>query len=74
MSILARPSVAAFAAKTLQRVVGLAARSGKAGPSPYERLAEFPGNSHEITIPTRSHRLVPSSISPPPAARLQRST
>ena len=52
MSILARPAVAAFAAKSLQRVVALAARSGKLGPSPYERLAEFPGTSHEITIPT----------------------
>ena len=52
MSILARPAVAALAAKALQRVVALAARSGKAGASPYDRLTEFPGTSHEITIPT----------------------
>jgi acetyl esterase/lipase len=52
MSILARPAVASLAAKTLQRVVALAARSGKMGPSPLDRFAELPGNSHEITIPT----------------------
>ena len=52
MSILARPAVAAFAAKTFRGVVSLAVRSGKAGPSPYDRLTEFAGTSHEITIPT----------------------
>jgi acetyl esterase len=75
MSILARPAVSAFAAKTLQRVVSLAARSGKAGPSPYGRLAEFPGTSHEITIPTsvapaRAVVYVPSTGSPAPAVHV----
>ncbi|MDX6234184.1 MAG: acetyl esterase [Nocardioidaceae bacterium] len=75
MSILARPAVAAFAAKTLQRVVGLAARSGKAGPSPFDRLAEFPGNSHEITIPTsiapaRAVVYLPATGGPAPAVHV----
>ena len=52
MSILARPTVAAFAAKTFRGAVYLAVRSGKAGPSPYDRLTEFAATSHEITIPT----------------------
>ena len=74
MSILARPTVAAFAAKTLQRVVSLAARSGK-GTSPYERLSEFPGNSHEITIPTsvapaRAVVYLPATGGPAPAVHV----
>jgi acetyl esterase/lipase len=75
MSILARPAVAAFAAKTLQRVVALAARSGKAGTSPFDRLAEFPGNSHEITIPTsiapaRAVVYLPTTGGPAPAVHV----
>lgn len=75
MSILARPAVAALAAKALQRVVALAARSGKAGPSPYERLAEFSANSHEITIPTsvgpaRAVVYLPATGGPAPAVHV----
>ena len=74
MSILARPAVAAFAAKTLQRVVALAARSGR-GTSPYERLEEFAGNSHEITIPTsvapaRAVVYLPATGGPTPAVHV----
>ena len=74
MSILARPAVAAFAAKALQRVVALAARSGR-GPSPYERLAEFAGTSHEITIPTsaapaRAVVYLPAAGGPAPAVHV----
>ena len=74
MSILARPAVAAFAAKTLQRVVALAARSGK-GTSPYERLEEFAGNSHEISIPTsvapaRAVVYLPATGGPAPAVHV----
>ncbi|WP_332667101.1 alpha/beta hydrolase fold domain-containing protein [Aeromicrobium sp.] len=75
MSILARPVMAAFAARTLQRVAGLAARSGKIGTSPYERLTEFPGNSHEITIPTsiapaRAVVYLPDTDGPAPAVHV----
>jgi acetyl esterase/lipase len=50
MSILARPAVASVAAKAMQRLVALGNRSGRAS-SP-DRFPEFPGNSHEVTIPT----------------------
>jgi acetyl esterase/lipase len=52
MSILARPAVAALAAKTLQRLVSLAARSGRGRVAPLARFPELPRDSHEITIPT----------------------
>lgn len=75
MSLLARPAVAALAAKALQRVVAVAARSGKAGPSPYGRLAEFSASSHEIAIPTsvgpaRAMVYVPASGGPAPAVHV----
>lgn len=53
MSILARPAVAAFAARALQRLVALSRRAGRpgtAGPAP-ERFPEFPRLSRELTIP-----------------------
>jgi acetyl esterase len=48
MSILARPAVAALAAKVLQRLALLA--SGRANSS--DRFPEFPRNTRELTIPT----------------------
>ncbi|MEW1721249.1 alpha/beta hydrolase [Streptomyces sp. NPDC093109] len=52
MSILARPPVAALAAKTLQRLLALAQRrSASKAPAP-GRFPEFPGHTREIVIPT----------------------
>ncbi|MFC1402722.1 MULTISPECIES: alpha/beta hydrolase fold domain-containing protein [Streptacidiphilus] len=47
MSVLARPAVAALAAKGFQRLVRLSERRS----SPV-RFPEFPGNTRELTIPT----------------------
>jgi acetyl esterase len=55
MSILARPAVASFAAKAMQRAVQLASRrAGGRGSatSPLDRFPEFPRDAHELTIPT----------------------
>lgn len=55
MSLLARPAVAALAAKALQRVTVLAdRRSGGRGSAAasYARLPEYPRKVRELTIPT----------------------
>jgi acetyl esterase/lipase len=55
MSLLARPAVAAVAAKAMQRLVLLANRRtqgrGSKGAS-LDRFPEFPRNAHELTVPT----------------------
>jgi acetyl esterase/lipase len=53
MSILARPGVAAVVAKGFQRLVRLAQARGQ-GPwsTSRERFPEFPGNTHELMVPT----------------------
>ncbi|MEV0226511.1 alpha/beta hydrolase [Streptomyces sp. NPDC050704] len=51
MSILARPAVASFAAKVMQRAVLLAGRLGSAASS-LDSFPEFPRTVHEVTIPT----------------------
>lgn len=62
MSILARPAVASFAARTMQRAAALAARRA-GGPGSraawLERLPEYPRDSRALTIPT--------SVGPAPA-------
>ncbi len=55
MSLLARPAVAALAAKTMQRVTELAdRRSGGRGSAAasHARFPEYPRNVRELTIPT----------------------
>ncbi|KOG34284.1 alpha/beta hydrolase fold domain-containing protein [Streptomyces resistomycificus] len=55
MSLLARPAVAALAAKTMQRVTSLAdRRSGGRGSAAasHARFPEFPRTVRELTIPT----------------------
>lgn len=55
MSLLARPAVASFAAKTMQRMLGLASRraSGRGSAASWrERLPEFPRDVRELTVPT----------------------
>ncbi|MFC3572233.1 alpha/beta hydrolase [Streptomyces yaanensis] len=55
MSVLARPAVAAFAAKTMQRLSVMAERrpSGRGSrASSLARLPEFPRNTRELTVPT----------------------
>lgn len=55
MSILARPAVASFVARAMQRVVVLAARRGNgrgSEASSLDRFPEFPRNTRELTIPT----------------------
>ncbi|PAZ10432.1 carboxylesterase [Streptomyces sp. SA15] len=55
MSLLARPAVAALAAKTMQRMTELAdRRSGGRGSAAasHARFPEFPRNTRELTIPT----------------------
>ncbi|MER5211784.1 alpha/beta hydrolase [Streptomyces sp. NPDC002838] len=55
MSLLARPAVAALAAKTMQRMTDLAdRRSGGRGSAAasHARFPEFPRNVRELTIPT----------------------
>jgi acetyl esterase len=62
MSILARPAVASFAARMMQRGAGLAARrsSGRGSRAAWlERLPEFPRDTRELTIP--------ASVAPAPA-------
>ncbi|MEW2401140.1 alpha/beta hydrolase [Streptomyces sp. NPDC046862] len=62
MSLLARPAVASFAARTMQHALALAARR-RSGPGSraawLERLPEFPRDTRELTIPT--------SVAPAPA-------
>ncbi|MFI1358875.1 alpha/beta hydrolase fold domain-containing protein [Streptomyces sp. NPDC020898] len=55
MSLLARPAVASFIAKTVQRLLKLAdRRSGERGPaaSAHARLPEFPRDTRELMVPT----------------------
>ncbi|NGO45840.1 alpha/beta hydrolase [Streptomyces ureilyticus] len=55
MSLLARPAVASFAAKTMQRLLGLASRrsSGRGSAASWRaRLPEFPRDVRELTVPT----------------------
>jgi acetyl esterase/lipase len=74
MSVLARPAVAAFAAKSMQRLSLLADRrpSGRgSATSSHERLPEFPRRTRELTIPTavapaRVTVYLPASEGPPP--------
>jgi len=74
MTILARPSVAALAARTMQRLGRLAeARGGRV--SPLDRLPELPRNTRELTIPTsvapaRAVVYLPSTDGPPPAVHV----
>ncbi|MPY49992.1 alpha/beta hydrolase [Streptomyces acidicola] len=62
MSLLARPAVASFAARMMQRAFSLAGRRA-GGPgstaSWLQRLPEFPRHTRELTIPT--------SVAPAPA-------
>ncbi|MPY61177.1 alpha/beta hydrolase fold domain-containing protein [Streptomyces spongiae] len=62
MSVLARPAVASFAARTMQRALALAGRrsSGPGSTASWlARLPEFPRDTRELTIPT--------SVAPAPA-------
>jgi acetyl esterase len=74
MTILARPSVAALAARAMQRLVGLAqARRGRV--SPLDRLPELVRNTRELTIPTsvapaRAVLYLPATDGPPPAVHV----
>jgi acetyl esterase len=55
MSLLARPAVASFAAKTMQSLTGLAGRrSGGPGSTAswYARFPEFPRQARPLTVPT----------------------
>jgi acetyl esterase len=54
MSLLARPAVASFAAKAMQRLVLLSRRANGqgAGASPLDPFPEFPRTIRELTIPT----------------------
>jgi acetyl esterase len=70
MSILSRPAVAALAAKVMQRMVRVAARTGR-GPSPLDRFPDHPRNIRELTIPSSvapAHAVVylPSATDGPP--------
>ncbi|MER5530612.1 alpha/beta hydrolase fold domain-containing protein [Streptomyces sp. NPDC002677] len=75
MSLLARPSVAALGAKTLQRLTLLASRR-RSGPgsdaASHARLPEFPRKTRELIVPTSvapAHATVyvpPSGDAPPP--------
>ncbi|MGP4043647.1 alpha/beta hydrolase [Streptomyces sp. 2A115] len=70
MSILARPAVASFAAKVMQRAVLLASRRGSAASSA-DTFPEFPRNAHELTVPTsvapaRVMVYLPPTEGPPP--------
>lgn len=61
MSLLARPAVAALAAKTMQRVVRLAARRSGGPGSPASWQARFPEYPHDVRALT-----VPTSVAPAP--------
>lgn len=55
MTVLARPAVAALAAKSFQRLAVMADRrpSGRgSAASSHQRLPEFPRRTRELTIPT----------------------
>ncbi|MHA5052564.1 alpha/beta hydrolase fold domain-containing protein [Streptomyces sp. SD15] len=55
MSLLARPSVAAFAAKSIQRLTVFASRRAEgrgSAASLHGRFPEFPRDARELTVPT----------------------
>lgn len=55
MSLLARPAVAAFAAKSMQRLVVAASRRSQgrgSDASLHGRFPEFPRDVHELAVPT----------------------
>jgi len=52
MSILARPTAAAIAARTLQRLGALGQKKAGSRLAPYDRFPQYPANKHELTIPT----------------------
>jgi acetyl esterase len=76
MSLLTRPAVASFAARTMQRVSALASTraSGLGSTAAWRaRLPEFPRSTRELTVPTSVaparvtvHLPAASSASPPP--------
>lgn len=69
MSFLARPSVAALAARTMQRLTALAGRRASGPGSTADRLArlpEYPRDTRESTVPT-SVAPAPVTVYAPPA-------
>jgi len=52
MSILARPTTAAIAARTLQRLGALGEKRAGSRLAPHDRFPQFPADKHEMTIPT----------------------
>ncbi|MCX4993035.1 MULTISPECIES: alpha/beta hydrolase fold domain-containing protein [unclassified Streptomyces] len=74
MSLLARPAVAALAARSLQRLALFADRrpAGRgSAAAAHARLPEFPRRTRELTIPTtvapaRATVYLPESVGPPP--------
>ncbi|WP_406481252.1 alpha/beta hydrolase [Streptomyces sp. NBC_01615] len=74
MSLLARPAVASFAAKSMQRLALMADRrpSGRgSAAASHDRLPEFPRTVRELTVPTsfgpaRVVVYLPKSEGPPP--------
>ncbi|MFD5631535.1 alpha/beta hydrolase fold domain-containing protein [Streptomyces sp. NPDC127072] len=76
MSLLARPAVAAFAAKSIQRLSRAASRRPEgrgSAASFHRRFPEFPRDAGELTIPTSIaparvtvYRPATASVTPPP--------
>ncbi|MER5200441.1 alpha/beta hydrolase fold domain-containing protein [Streptomyces sp. NPDC002755] len=74
MSILARPAVAAFAAKTMQGLTKLASRrtSGAGSAAAWQaRFPEYPRDVSELTVPT-SVAPAPVTVYAPPAGTATR--
>ncbi|MGW1782430.1 alpha/beta hydrolase [Streptomyces sp. NPDC002143] len=74
MSILARPGVAALAAKTMQGLTGLASRrsGGPGSPAAWQaRFPEYPRDVSELTVPT-SVAPAPVTVYAPPTGTATR--